>query len=93
MGIRLPPTGLFVERLVVPDPDRPDPEQPGRRLGDHGMEGQRPHLRAVLPQVLALREALLVARLLGQGPGVVPAAPRDPFVDCGAITHQLIGGQ
>ena len=77
----------------MPDPDRLDPEKPGRRLGDHGMEGQRPHLGAVLPQVLALREALLVERLLGQGPGVVPAAPGDPFVDRGAEVHQLGGGQ
>ena len=79
--VGLAPAGLLVERLVVPDAGRRRRRAVGRRLGDDGMEGQRPDVRAVLPQVLALDEALLVARLLGQRPGVVPAAPGDGLVD------------
>ena len=91
--IGLAPARLLVERLVVPDPDGVDPEQSGRRFGDDGMERERADVGAVLPQVLALREALLVARLLGQCAGVVPAAPGDGLVDRRPEAHHLVGAQ
>ena len=93
MRIGLAPARLLVERLVVPDPDGVDPEQSGRRFGDDGVERERADVGAVLPEVLALREALLVARLLGQRAGVVPAAPGDGLVDRRPEAGQLVGAQ
>ncbi len=57
------------------------------------MERQRPDIGAVLPQVLALREALLVQGLVGEVPRVVPAAAGDPLVHGRAESLQLPGGQ
>ena len=68
--VGLAPARLLVERLVVPEPDGVDAEQAGAAVSAiGGVEGQRPDVGAVLPEVLALGEALLVARLLGQRSG------------------------
>ena len=64
MRVGLPPASLLVERLVVPNPDGVDAEQPRGGLGDQWVKGQRADLGAVLPEVLALRETLFIARLL-----------------------------
>jgi len=55
---------LLVERLVVPEPDARHTEQRGRRFADARMEREPAHRRRVFPQVDALQERLLVARLL-----------------------------
>ena len=77
----------------MPEPDGVDAEQAGGRPGDERVEGERPDVRAVLPEVLALDEALLVTRLLPQRAGVVPAPPGHRLVDRRPEPAELVGRQ
>jgi hypothetical protein len=55
------------------------------------MKRERPHVRAVLPEVLALDEALLVSRLLSERSGVVAAATGNGGIDGGPEPRELAG--
>src|SRR5690606_18939951 len=88
--IGLAAAGLLVERLVVPQAQAVGSDEGGRDRADARVEGERPHVRAVLPEVHALLEALLVERLLGERAPVVRHAARDARVDGRAVALELL---
>ena len=61
VGVGLAPAGLLVQRLIVPDADGVHAEEARRRLSHPRVEGEWANVGAVLPEVLALNEGLLVA--------------------------------
>ena len=80
VGVGLAAAGLLVQRLVVPQAHGVDAEQLGGGLAEAGVERERPDVGAVLPQVHALDERLLVAALLGERAVVARGAGRTPAV-------------
>ena len=89
----LPPAGLLVQRLVVPEPDRGDVDQLGGGLSEAGVEREWPDVGTVLPQVHALDERLLVARALVEGPVVAGGAGAHPSSHRRAVAIDLLVGE
>jgi hypothetical protein len=74
----------------VPHPHAPGAQQRRRQPGDAWIESQGPHVRKILPEVLALDERLFVGCLLRQRPLIVALAPLDRRVDRRPIAGDLL---
>ena len=90
MGIGHPPPGLLVEGLIVPDAHAVGPQKGCCHPPQDWIEAESAHVQAILPEVDALYEALLVDRFVLERAAIVPGSCADRAIYGIAVTTSFL---